>query len=340
MNPEIPEKAAGLLAERPDLAEIYRHIQDDLERVETHLKRFTTSSIRLVSEINAYLFKREGKRIRPALVVLSSKLLDYRGDEHILLAALVEFIHTASLIHDDIIDRAETRRGQDSVHRRWGPNISVLLGDYLYIKSLGLSLESRHPEIIGLLTDVSSRMIEGELIEYEMSGNLDLPEERYLDIIGHKTASLFSTACRIGAILAGASPEDEHRLLSYGHNLGMTFQIIDDLLDFAGDEQRLGKPTLSDLAEGRITLPLIHSLRSDGNLARRHIDRLLKEKGSLAEAKDEILELVRSCGALDYTFRRAEEYSARSREIISQFPDSAHRTALELLAEFVLSREK
>ncbi len=340
MNPESRLKAGALLKERPDLALIYKDIREDLERVESCLKLFTSSPIRLVSEINSYLFEREGKRIRPALVVLSSKLLHYPGDEHILLAALVEFIHTASLIHDDIIDGAETRRGRDSVHRRWGPNISVLLGDYLYIKSLGLSLESRHREIIRLLTDVSSQMIEGELIEYEMSGNLDLSEQRYLDIIGNKTASLFSAACRIGAVLAGASPEDEKRLLDYGHNLGMTFQIIDDLLDFVGDEKRLGKPTLSDLAEGRITLPLIHSLRSDGNLTRQQLERLISRRESIAEAKQEILSLVRSCGALDYTFRRAEEYSIRSREIISQFPESAPRDALSFLAEFVLAREK
>jgi octaprenyl-diphosphate synthase len=256
------------------------------------------------------------------------------------MAALVEFIHTASLIHDDIVDHAETRRGRDSVHARWGAGISVLLGDYLYIKSLGLSLESRHPQIIRLLTDVSSQMIEGELTEYEMSGNLEMAEQQYLDIIHNKTASLFSTACQIGGIIAEASPEEQGDLFAYGHNLGMTFQIVDDLLDFKGDEKQLGKPTLSDLAEGRITLPLIYSLHSDGHPARRRLERLLKSERLDEERKREILGIVKSTGALASTFRRAEQYSDKARQVIAQFPASSHRDALSVLAEYILAREK
>jgi octaprenyl-diphosphate synthase len=183
-------------------------------------------------------------------------------------------------------------------------------------------------------------MIEGELTEYEMSGNLEMAEQQYLDIIHNKTASLFSTACHIGGILGEASREEQGHLISYGHNLGMTFQIIDDLLDFKGDEKRLGKPTLSDLAEGRITLPLIYSLNSDGNPVRRRLQSLLKS-GKLAEdAKREILGIIESSGALNYAFRRAEEYSLKAREVIAQFPESSHRDALSLLPEFLLAREK
>jgi len=340
MKSQQPQKALDLLKERTDLAEIYGHIREDLGRVEESLKLFTSSPNRLISEINTYLFQRKGKRIRPAILLLCSRLLNYRGDAHILMAALVEFIHTASLIHDDIIDHADTRRGRDSVHARWGANISVLLGDYLYIKSIGMSLESRHPQIIRLLTDVSSQMIEGELTEYEMSGNLEMAEQQYLDIIHYKTASLFSTACQIGGILAEASPEEQGYLFAYGHNLGMTFQIVDDLLDFRGDEKQLGKPTLSDLAEGRITLPLIYSLHTDGNPSRRRLQHLLKSGKRAEETQREILGIVESTGALDYTFRRAEEYSLKAREIITQFPASSHREALSLLAEFILDREK
>ena len=329
-----------LLKDRADLSDIYDDIREDLERVEESLKLFTASPNRLVSEINTYLFQRKGKRIRPAILLLCSKLFNYRGDAHILMAALVEFIHTASLIHDDIVDHADKRRGRDSVHSRWGAGISVLLGDYLYIKSLSLSLESQHPQIIRLLTDVSSQMIEGELTEYEMSGNLKMAEQQYLDIIHNKTASLFSTACQIGGIIAEASREEQSSLFAYGHNLGMTFQIVDDLLDFRGDEKRLGKPTLSDLAEGRITLPLIYSLNSDGNPARERLQRLLENRKSCAETKKEILGIVESTGALDYTFRRAEEYSLKAREVITQFPASSHREALSLLSEYILAREK
>ena len=194
------------------------------------------------------------------------------------MSSLIEAIHTASLIHDDIIDKSEVRRGRESVHARWGPNITVLLGDYLYIKSIGLSLQSPHRQIIGILTDVSARMIEGELNEYYLSGHLDLSENDYLDILDKKTASLFEASCLIGGILGNASEEDERSVSEYGKNLGISFQIIDDLLDYTGEEKTLGKPILADLSEGRITLPLIYTLNEDGKTNRKHITQLMKQK--------------------------------------------------------------
>ena len=339
MKPEIPREALVHLERRKDLQDVYLSIQEDLDRVEESLKGFSVSPSRLVSEISTYLFRKKGKRIRPALLVLCSKLTGYRGDEHILMASLVEFIHTASLIHDDIIDNANLRRGMESVHTRWGPNISVLLGDFLYIRAIGLSLQSRYPQIIQILTDISAKMIEGELTEYQMSGNLELGEKDYFDIIHKKTAALFAASCQIGGILGQASPEQERSLVAYGSNLGMTFQIIDDLLDFKGDEINLGKPILSDLSEGRVTLPLIYTLNNDGNHNRTRLHKLLKEKKLAEDSKKEILRIIRSNGALDYTFKRAEEFSLRSLEEISQFPESVHREALSLLSEFVLTRE-
>jgi octaprenyl-diphosphate synthase len=327
-------------SERKDLGDIYREISEDLDRVEESLRSFSSSPNRLVSEISAYLFQKKGKRIRPALLLLCSRLLNYDGRDHILMATLVEFIHTASLIHDDIIDNADVRRGRDSVHTRWGPNISVLLGDYLYIKTLGLSLESEYPQIIRILTDISAQMIEGELTEYTMSGNLELGEQDYFEIINKKTASLFSASCQIGGILGRATPVEERSLITYGRNLGMTFQIIDDLLDFRGNERELGKPILSDLSEGRITLPLIYTLNQDGHNNRQRLLDLLSDKNSAAGGKKEILEILKSNGALEYTYKKAEEYSIKSKETLSQFPASAHREALNLLSEFVLSREK
>ena len=328
------------LSKRKDLEDIYKDISEDLDRVEEGLHVFSSSPNRLVSEISTYVFQKKGKRIRPALLLLCSRLLSYLGRDHIFMAALVEFIHTASLIHDDIIDNADVRRGRDSVHTRWGPNISVLLGDYLYIKTLGLSLEGEHPQIIRILTDISAQMIEGELTEYAMSGNLELGEQDYFEIINKKTASLFSASCQIGGILGRATPAEEGSLVAYGRNLGMTFQIIDDLLDFSGNERELGKPILSDLSEGRITLPLIYTLNQDGHNNRKRLLGLLSDKKAAAEGKKEILDMVRSNGALEYTYKRAEEYSLRSKETLSQFPASAHREALNLLSEFVLCREK
>jgi len=335
----VPEKARDLLRQRKDLNGVYSQIQEDLGRVEESLKIFSSSPNRLISEIGTYLFQKKGKRIRPALLILCSKLLSYRGEEHIEMAALVEFIHTASLIHDDIIDKADLRRGRDSVHARWGPNISVLLGDYLYIKTIGMSQESSHPEVLRILTDVTARMIDGELTEYQMSGNLETAEKDYMNIIGKKTASLFSAACQIGAVLSRATREEENRLVDYGRNLGLAFQVTDDLLDFQGDANQLGKPVLSDLSEGRITLPLIYALRSDGSENRDRLRTLLERKKLDGRAKKEILDIIKAEGALDYGHRKAGEFSRRAREVVSGFPESTYRDALSLLAEFILSRD-
>jgi octaprenyl-diphosphate synthase len=339
MRNAVPQKARDLLRQRKDLEDVYNHIQKELDRVEESLQIFSSSPNPLISEISTYLFQKKGKRIRPALVILCSKLLNYRGDEHIVMAALVEFIHTASLIHDDIIDNADVRRGRDSVHTRWGPNISVLLGDYLYIRTIGMSLESAHPEVVRVLSGVTSRMIEGELTEYHTSGNLETSEPSYVDIIDRKTASLFSAACQIGGILGRATAEEERRLVDYGRNLGLAFQVTDDLLDFQGDEKRLGKPVLSDLSEGRITLPLIYALRRDGAESRGRLRSLLDKKKLDRRSKSEILRIIKADGALDYGHRRAEEFSRRASEVVSAFPDSIHREALSLLAEFVLCRD-
>jgi len=322
----------------PGLRRLYNNIMKDLEEVELELRLFSRSPNRLISDISTYLFQTNGKRIRPALLLLCSKLLGYKGKEHILMSTLVEAIHTASLIHDDIIDNSKIRRGRESIHARWGPNITVLLGDYLYIKALGLSLQSKHRQIIQILTSISARMVEGELTEYYLSGNLGLAEKDYLDIINKKTASLFSASCRIGGILGKASKKEENYLAEYGANLGMSFQIIDDLLDFTGDEKTLGKPILCDLSEGRITLPLIYTLNNDGRENKKRVIELLKQKNQDKESLEEILKIVKSNGALDYTHKKAEEFSHKSREIISQFPKSTHREALSLLSEFILKR--
>ena len=322
----------------PSLRRLYNNIMKDLEEVEQELRLFSRSPNKLISDISTYLFQTNGKRIRPALLLLCSKLLGYKGKEHILMSTLVEAIHTASLIHDDIIDNSRIRRGRESIHARWGPNITVLLGDYLYIKALGLSLQSEHRQIIQILTSISARMVEGELTEYYLSGNLELAEKDYLDIINKKTASLFSASCRIGGILGKASKKEENYLAEYGANLGMSFQIIDDLLDFTGDEKTLGKPILCDLSEGRITLPLIYTLNNDGRENKKRVIELLKQKNQNKESLEEILKIVKSNGALDYTHKKAEEFSHKSREIISQFPKSTHREALSLLSEFILKR--
>lgn len=328
------------LIKSQSLKDLYLNIQKDLDKVEDKLRLFSDSSNKLIAEISAYLFQKTGKRIRPALLLLCSKLFGYKGKEHIFTATLVETIHTASLIHDDIIDHSTLRRGKESIHSKWGPNITVLLGDYLYIKSIGYSLRSSYPQIIQILTDISARMIEGELSEYYESGNLDLVEKDYLDIINKKTASLFSASCQIGGVLGNATQKEENLLVDYGLNLGMSFQIIDDLLDFTGDEKILGKPILSDLSEGRITLPLIYTLNNDGKANQKRIKELIRQKNLEKDSQDEILNIVKSNGALEYTYQKAEEFSIKSKELMARFPESIHREALTLLPDFILNRKK
>ncbi|MFW6131807.1 MAG: polyprenyl synthetase family protein, partial [Candidatus Aminicenantaceae bacterium] len=284
------------------LKNLYNNIRNDLEEVEKNLKILPKSSNALISEVGSYLFQNAGKRIRPALLILCSKLFGYKGKEHILTSAIVETIHTASLIHDDIIDNSNMRRGKQSVHTKWGPNITVLLGDYLYIKSINNSLKSKNRQIVNILTDVSAKMIKGELDEYYFSGNLKIKENDYLNIIRKKTASLFSASCEIGGILGKASLKDKNFLIDYGINIGMSFQIIDDFLDYTGDENKLGKPILSDLSEGHITLPLIYTLNNDGKRNREHITKLIKKKSLNNENKKDICDIVQSNGSLDYMY--------------------------------------
>jgi len=342
MNKSLEKSAREFLQPKfksiPSLKELYSTIKKDLTAVEKDLKMFTKSNNPIISDISSYLFKNEGKRIRPALLILCSKLLRYQGQEHIRMSALIETIHTASLLHDDIIDDSPLRRGQKTVHTKWGNNITVLLGDYLYIKTLGLSLESRNQDIVRILTDTSSEMIDGELQEYFYSGNLDLEEEDYLEILKKKTASLFNASCLIGGMLAECKDKDKEKLSDYGHNIGMAFQIIDDLLDYTGDQKELGKPVLSDLLEGRITLPLIYTLKKASLSEKKYISGLVSNIKADGSARSKLLKFIISNGALDYTIKKADDYSLKSKEIISQFPESIYRDILALIPDFLLQR--
>src|SRR5262249_12154894 len=247
-----------------DLREIVRLVEDDLARVEELFEQQCRSDVGLVGEIGRYIQEGGGKRIRPALLLLGSRLCGYRGERAIVLASVVEFIHTATLLHDDIIDEATVRRGRRSVNSRWGNDITVLLGDFLYTKSMAMALSQDNLPILRLLSDVTLRMIEGELLEIERNGHLDVTEAQHVDLMRRKTADLFSACLRIGAILGDVGQEREQALARYGLNLGICFQMVDDLLDFTAEEKTLGKPVANDLREGKLTLPMIFLLRKAG----------------------------------------------------------------------------
>jgi len=340
MKPAALPHSSPRLGKRLELGRIYAHIRKDIDLVEKKLKNISRSTVPLISEIGGYLFQKTGKRIRPALVLLSSKIFGPQGAERVLLSSLVELVHTASLIHDDIIDNGRTRRGKATLHAKWGPNVTVLLGDHLYIKSINLSLGCRSPRVTAILTEVSVRMIEGEIQEFGSSGRLSLAEKDYLDIIGKKTAALFSASCLLGGILGGATDSQEKALAEYGLNLGLCFQVIDDILDYTGEESRLGKPVLADLAEGRITLPLIYALSRDGSALVGRIERLLKDRKDDLQARREIVDRVQSLGGVDYALSRAAEYCRKSKDSLAGLPRTACTESLALLADFVLNRDQ
>lgn len=339
MRDSAPATAAAVTP--PTLDGIYDDIRPGLEQVEDRLRTWSESDNPLVAEIGGYVLMGRGKRVRPALVLLASRLSG-PGDpgEEVLLAALVEIIHTASLIHDDIVDKTRRRRGRDSAHARWGVNVTVLLGDYLYIRSIGQSLGARDTRVIRILTDASARMIEGELAEIAAGGGTALSEAAYLDILAKKTAALFEACCRLGAVCGGAPADREEALADYGRDLGMCFQLVDDLLDFSGDPRVLGKPTLSDLREGRLTLPLIRALARDGKDLGPRLDGLLRRRTIPPAERREILEIVRSRDGLAGTFETARAYAERARARLAAFPPSPVRAALDRLADYALRRDR
>lgn len=322
-----------------DLKEIVSLVEDDLVKVEALFDEQCRSDVSLVGEIGTYIREGGGKRIRPALLLLACRLCNYRGDRSILLASVVEFIHTATLLHDDIIDEATTRRGRRSVNSRWGNDVTVLLGDFLYTKSMSMALSQDNLKILRLLSDVTLRMIEGEILEIERDADLAMTQDAHIDIIKRKTAHLFSACMRIGALLGEVGDERERAIASYGLNLGICFQMVDDLLDFTADEKVLGKPVANDLREGKLTLPAIFMLRRGGASVAGKIQAVLEDRGFDRVSPDELARLARETGALDEARRLAESYADMARRDLNAFERSPYREALALLPDFILARD-
>ena len=321
------------------LKEIVALVEDDLVRVEQLFEQQVQSDVRLLAEIGRYVREGGGKRVRPALLLLACRLAGYRGDRAILLASVVEFIHTATLLHDDIIDEATMRRGRRSVNSRWGNDVTVLLGDFLYTKSMSMALSQDNLKILRLLSDVTLRMIEGEILEIERNGRLEVTEDEHVDLVRRKTADLFAACTRIGAMLAGAGEEKERALASYGMNLGICFQMVDDLLDFTAEEKTLGKPVANDLREGKLTLPTIFLLRKAGPAGAEKVRVILEDRSFARVSREEIVRLARDHGALDEARLLAERYAESARRDLLVFERSAYREALEVLPDFILARD-
>ncbi len=321
------------------LKEIVALVEDDLVKVEELFEQQVKSDVRLLAEIGRYVREGGGKRVRPALLLLACRMAGYRGDRAILLASVVEFIHTATLLHDDIIDGATVRRGRSSVNTRWGNDVTVLLGDFLYTKSMGMALSQDNLKILRLLSDVTLRMIEGEILEIERNGKLEVTEDEHVDLVRRKTADLFAACTRIGAMLAGVSEEKERALASYGMNLGICFQMVDDLLDYTAEEKTLGKPVANDLREGKLTLPMIFLLRRAGPAAAEKVRMVLEDRGFDRVSREEIARLARDHGALEEARLLAERYAEAARRDLMVFERSPYREALEVLPDFILARD-
>jgi octaprenyl-diphosphate synthase len=324
----------------PALSQIFEPIRTELDEVDREFGRQVQSQVDLIPKIGRYIQTSGGKRVRPAVLLMAARLSHYRGDRAVLFAAVVEFIHTATLVHDDIIDGSDLRRGRMAVHSRWGNDITVLLGDYLYIKSMALALTHDTLEIVRVLCDVTLRMIEGELYQLTKNGDADITEEEHFDIIRRKTAFLFGGCGQIGAMLGDTTPAEQDALRDYGFNLGIAFQLVDDLLDFTGDAVALGKPIGADLREGKMTLPLIY-LREQGDTEGTAIVREIIASRTASEAQwNRLLRILQDHRAIDYAYRRAVEYAERAKKHLQVFPPSSEREALLALPDYILSRDR
>jgi octaprenyl-diphosphate synthase len=323
-----------------DLAQIFEPIREDLDAVEQEFVRHIQSRVALIPEMGRYIQKSGGKRVRPAVLLMASRLSGYEGDRAVLYASVVEFIHTATLVHDDIIDGADLRRGRMAVHSRWGNDITVLLGDYLYIKSMALALTHDSLDLVRLLCDVTLRMIEGELYQLTKAGDVDLTEEEHFEIIRRKTAFLFGGCAEIGGMLGKVTPERATALRDYGFNLGVAFQLVDDLLDYTADQVSLGKPIGGDLREGKVTLPIIFLRDRAGDEAYNIVRTVVAERAVSPEQWREILRLLKEHRATELAFERAVEYGERAKACLAVFPPSRERDALAALPDYVLSRDR
>ena len=339
-----PGRAERLLQDpAPTSGEIQDLVAPRLAAVEALFREKLASPVRIVREIGSFLAEGGGKRVRPTLHLLSADLVGYRGPHAVLLAAVLEYIHSATLIHDDIIDEAATRRGRPSVNRRWGNNLTVLFGDYLFAKAMEMALQAGSLRIMERLAEVTLRMAEGEMLQTRYAGNLDLTEAEYLDLVERKTAALFACCCETAGILAAVDAERERALRRYGRHVGMAFQIVDDLLDVTGDAERLGKPAGSDLREGKVTLAVIDLLGSAspaGARARTLARGVMDDGRPDAPECAELTDLLRESGALKRAQVRAQQHAAQAVSELATFADGPAKRALAAVPDFLLTRDR
>jgi octaprenyl-diphosphate synthase len=318
------------------LKDIRALVADDLAAVDREIRRQLASDVALVSQVGDYIVGAGGKRLRPLLVVLAARAAGATNSAHIPTAALIEFIHTATLLHDDVVDDSAKRRGRDTANEMFGSPASVLVGDFLYSRAFQMMAALESPAVIRVMADATNTIAAGEVLQLMNSGDPDTTEVRYLEVIYRKTARLFEAGAQIAAIAAHAPPDIEAALTRYGKHLGIAFQLIDDALDYRGDDAELGKNVGNDLAEGKPTLPLIHALRHGDSATAKMIRDAIEQGGTENQAP--ILAVIESTGGLDYTARLAESEAELALEALVQVPASPYRDALGALARFTVTR--
>ncbi|MCC7157179.1 MAG: polyprenyl synthetase family protein [Bryobacterales bacterium] len=320
--------------------EITDLVSADLQRMEAELRLESVGSVEAVSRIARHLEGNGGKRLRPILLLISCRLFAEPSPQAIQLAAVVELIHTATLVHDDVIDAAETRRGKPSANMVWGNHTSVLAGDWLYMQAFQIALRQRNFEILDILITLTQHMVDGELLQLERIGRIGITEADSMELIDRKTASLFSACTRLGAHAAGASDADKAQLAEFGWSLGMAFQMVDDILDFTSRESILGKPVGNDLREGKVTLPLIYALETATADERKLIETVLEDRDYHRAPFSEVLRFVERRDGLRRARERAHEFTGKARSIIGDFPESPSQRALLAATELVAERDR
>ena len=320
---------------------IFELVSPELALVETEFERQARSNIQVIAYIGEYLRRSGGKRVRPALTILSNYAVGGDGSNYssIRMATVMEFLHTATLVHDDVIDKAERRRNRPSINCEFGNQTAVLMGDWLYMSAFETSLGERSLPILDILTAVTRRMTEGELLQLTLLGRTDISEEQYFDVIARKTGYLFSACCEIGALLGGADEVAQNTLRDYGMNLGLAFQLVDDLLDFVATEEVLGKPAGADLIEGKVSLPLIFLLQRHPEM-RAALQQVVNDGSYQNVSRQELLNSLIETGALNMAQQRASEYAEAARASIESLPSSPYADALSAIPAYIVERDR
>lgn len=326
------------LKQARQIRQVFGPVLDRLDEVEKFFDREFKAAQPMVREVATYVLGSGGKRLRPALVLLVSRMLGYKGERDVRYAAVLEMIHTATLIHDDIIDESDLRRGQPTANNTWGNQTTVLVGDWLYTRTMDLCLELGDVDVMRALTSATLRMTEGEILADRVRGRLDVDESTYMDITQRKTAELFAAACALPALFQPATLHLTEGLLEFGRSVGISFQLVDDLLDFTAVRSDLGKPVMADLLEGRVTLPIILLLRRVDDRTRDRLAEVVAKGSFDAISEEEVLQMVRTSGVLDEVRQRAYAYAADAAERAQAFPPGNERNALIHASQLLLDR--